>query len=244
MNNSSSKPVGSVQNQLAEYRKRQADRFKNLDDSSENESNMQSMTRGPDTSRQQNYTSEPDAKFEKKEFQSVHRAPREEESAFDEPNNNNMNFLSDFELAKQLQEEENRRYSENFENNSNSINYSPDRHNDNRYQPPMLEDGVRPADNYRQEQLIPDANDEEMRRQEFLRQQQILYSHYQNQRQGNGNANGGDLEQGFLPGNRRSINHVHMPVFGRVNRELCNCILLGFLFSILLTIMILILVLK
>ena len=218
-------PEGTlISNQLAEYRKKQAERYKQQN-VSEDHNNSVNISRD-DHEQPRNQV-----------FPEMVRLPNPQQPAARDQPHDRIDL--DYELAKRLQEEElleSERNVDNYNQNDNQYNNQP--------RIPNYDDGIRQADNYREERLIPDANDEEVRRQEFIRQQQLLYSQYQNPgiRQNNQN----DMERNFNGANapllqRRSIHHLQIPVVGRVNREVCNWVCLGFLFSALITTMILIL---
>ena len=232
MKSSSDNQTSSVNNQLAEYRRRQAERFGNMEKSSDFSKSY--VQESQDYSMHQTHNA-------------MASSP---EPIQEEPIVENNQYISDFELARQLQEEEERRYSQHMEGSHGSINREDyNEYNEGmNHQPSYTDDNIRRPDEYRQEQLIPDPHEEEMARQEFIRQQQILYSQYQNQVNNGQNINPrNDLERNLFEGdapllNRRSVNHVSLPFLGNVNREMCNCILLGFLFSVLITTMIMILI--
>mmetsp|Transcript_14603 Transcript_14603/g.12855 ORF Transcript_14603/g.12855 Transcript_14603/m.12855 type:complete len:175 (+) Transcript_14603:29-553(+) len=132
----------NIDDQLAEYRRRQADRYNN--DESESEDDEQD-------SLQKVYQPEQVVREVPPVMQKLPEPPQMIQP--DAPSNSASPFLDDYELAKQLQDEENQK---------------------------ATEDEVRPADNYREERLIADPNEEEMARQEFIRQQQMLYTQYTN----------------------------------------------------------------
>ncbi|CAI2371093.1 unnamed protein product [Moneuplotes crassus] len=140
--------------------------------------------------------------------------------------NNDENDV-DYLLAQKLQDEENQRI--------------PDDANQ-----PFEEDGVRPADSYRQETLIPDAYNEELERQNFLREQQLLFQQYNNNgnRPGNQpdahNMGGGFQDAGNPFLHNQNNNNINNTSTHR-RRELLNCLILSGLFSILIVAMFLVL---
>mmetsp|Transcript_14602 Transcript_14602/g.12854 ORF Transcript_14602/g.12854 Transcript_14602/m.12854 type:complete len:195 (+) Transcript_14602:29-613(+) len=152
----------NIDDQLAEYRRRQADRYNN--DESESEDDEQD-------SLQKVYQPEQVVREVPPVMQKLPEPPQMIQP--DAPSNSASPFLDDYELAKQLQDEENQKATGNHQNSS--INSFGNNHNQ-----PFTEDEVRPADNYREERLIADPNEEEMARQEFIRQQQMLYTQYTN----------------------------------------------------------------
>ena len=220
-------PSGTtISNQLAEYRKRQEERYKQQNKSEDQDNSLNNVSRD---AREQSSN---------QVFPEMVRLPNSQQPINQNPQPESKYDL-DYELAKRLQEEELLESERNLDNQNQNLYDQPYPQNI-----PNYGDGIRPADSYRAEQLIPDANEEALRRQEFIRQQQILYSQYQG---GNRQFNANDMERNFNGADapllrRRSVHHLQLPVVGRVNREVCNWICLGFLFSILITTMILVLI--
>ena len=153
MSNNNMKASSSVMDQLAEYRRRQAQRYED-DDEDEDES------------LQKSYHQQEIAKDEAPVMQKLPDPPVSYLADPVQPPP-----LSDYELAKQLQDEENNMIAERTGNDS--IN-----HHDNAANQPFTDEGIRPPDTYRQERLIPDPAEEEMAQREFIRQQQLLYAQY------------------------------------------------------------------
>ena len=213
-----------VLEQLAEYRRRQAEKYKEVGDDEQE-------------SRQALYQQEEIPKQNSPKMQKLPNPPPPITTQVD-----NNEYDADLELAQRLQDEENQRASGNFHQNS-SINSFGENNQPYTENPPLEEDGVRQADNYRQDTLIPDPVDEEMARLEFIRQQQMLYNQY--------SGNGNNPQQQPVENNLRvDFQDAGSPLLlnrnipnnqNHTRREIWNCVFLGILFSILLTTMFLIL---
>ena len=213
-----------VLEQLAEYRRRQAEKYKEVGDDEQE-------------SRQALYQQEEIPKQNSPKMQKLPNPPPPITTQID-----NNGYDADLELAQRLQDEENQRASGNFHQNS-SINSFGENNQPYTENPPLEEDGVRQADNYRQDTLIPDPVDEEMARLEFIRQQQMLYNQY--------SGNGNNPQQQPVENNLRvDFQDAGSPLLlnrnipnnqNHTRREIWNCVFLGILFSILLTTMFLIL---
>ena len=199
-----------IDNQLAEYRRRQAEKYKQNESEEQDESVL--------TNRLQEQVS-----YEKETYNAPMQKLPPAQPAYAIPSEEAE--LSDYELAKRMQDEEFQANPYDRSEGQGSINQND---NPTNYGDQMDENGIRQADNYRNDRLIPDPMDEQAQEQEFIRQQQLLYSQYQNnENPGNNNFNQNTMENDFSQAgapllNRNNVNHIELPLIGRVNREICN----------------------
>ena len=203
--------------QLAEYRKLQAEKYKKMNQTEDQEDESMYNTEAA-----------PETMYRREEPPVMQYSPPPP-PLIDNMDMGMQPMLSDYDLAKQMQDEENQRFSE--DNHERSINGEKEYNNQGN-----PDGGIRPPDNFRQERLIADPMEEEMEQQEFIRQQQILYAQYNNGPVGQNiemNQNRpmnqpvpNNFGAGFaadagapLLQNRGEVNHMNIPMVGRVHRE-------------------------